>query len=70
MYKIGSVTLIEQNNLNTKNNKSPIVCINDYMPLGLLSRSHHHQQFTIFLMRRLQREDKSVKTFKIYSINS
>jgi hypothetical protein len=69
MYKIGSVTLIEQNNLNTKNNKSPIVCINDYMPLGLLSRSHH-QQFTIFLMRRLQREDKSVKTFKIYSINS
>jgi hypothetical protein len=48
MYKIGSVNLIEQNNLNTKQQKSTM-SINDYMPLDLLSRSDH-QQFTIFLM--------------------
>jgi hypothetical protein len=40
-------------------------------PLDLLSHSdRRRQQLTICLIRRLQRQDKSVKHFKIHSLNS
>ena len=48
LYKIGSVILIEQNNLNTKEQQQKSYCIIKYLhALGLLLRSDH-QLFTLY----------------------